>query len=236
MGNSLSQESQSVLQAAELGAAGVLKRQIAEEPRLLGSKTLVKRRGVLHLGARGGHADVVSAVLDPLLDDVRTEYQVRCLCRARPACSHRAGASVRAVAATSNGCVLKPTTHTPAACAWYALQAFQAQQRKQQEHTQLQPQPQPQAGQDAAAAADPQGSPPTQPPSPAPSPTPSSSDASSVEQQLLSFQTLRHTVNARDVFRRTPLIVAAKQGHLDCVRLLVEAAANLFAMDREGNT
>jgi ankyrin repeat protein len=51
-----------------------------------------------------------------------------------------------------------------------------------------------------------------------------------------SFKKLRQTVNARDLYRRTPLIVAAKQGHLNCTELLLEAAANLFAIDREGNT
>lgn len=54
--------------------------------------------------------------------------------------------------------------------------------------------------------------------------------------QLSSFKRLRHTVNARDLYRRTPLIVAAKQGHLECTHLLVDAASNLFAVDREGNT
>jgi ankyrin repeat protein len=58
----------------------------------------------------------------------------------------------------------------------------------------------------------------------------------SLEQQLLSFRRLRQTVNARDLYRRTPLIIAAKQGHLHCTQLLVEGAANLFAVDREGNT
>jgi hypothetical protein len=57
-----------------------------------------------------------------------------------------------------------------------------------------------------------------------------------LEQQLVSFRRLRQTVNARDLYRRTPLIVAAKQGHLLCTQLLVEGAANLFAVDREGNT
>lgn len=57
-----------------------------------------------------------------------------------------------------------------------------------------------------------------------------------LEQQLVSFRRLRQTVNARDLYRRTPLIVAAKQGHLVCTQLLVEGAANLFAVDREGNT
>jgi ankyrin repeat protein len=56
------------------------------------------------------------------------------------------------------------------------------------------------------------------------------------EVQLASFKRLRHTVNARDLYRRTPLIVAAKQGHLECAHLLVDAASNLFAVDREGNT
>eukprot|EP00878_Enallax_costatus_P007723 GHUV01008084.1.p1 GENE.GHUV01008084.1~~GHUV01008084.1.p1 ORF type:complete len:569 (+),score=179.35 GHUV01008084.1:523-2229(+) len=54
--------------------------------------------------------------------------------------------------------------------------------------------------------------------------------------QLASFVKLRQVVNARDLYRRTPLIVAAKQGHLECTQTLVEAASNLFAVDREGNT
>lgn len=56
------------------------------------------------------------------------------------------------------------------------------------------------------------------------------------ELQLPSFVKLRQAVNARDLYRRTPLIVAAKQGHLECTKVLVEAASNLFAVDREGNT
>ena len=56
------------------------------------------------------------------------------------------------------------------------------------------------------------------------------------EMQLASFVKLRQVVNARDLYRRTPLIVAAKQGHLECTQTLVEAASNLFAVDREGNT
>lgn len=56
------------------------------------------------------------------------------------------------------------------------------------------------------------------------------------EPQLASFMKLRQAVNARDLYRRTPLIVAAKQGHLECTQTLVEAASNLFAVDREGNT
>lgn len=62
------------------------------------------------------------------------------------------------------------------------------------------------------------------------------SASSSNEVLLPSFKKLRQTVNARDLYRRTPLIVAAKQGHLECAHLLVDAASNLFAVDREGNT
>ena len=65
---------------------------------------------------------------------------------------------------------------------------------------------------------------------------PSQGSSSQPEVQLASFKRLRHTVNARDLYRRTPLIVAAKQGHLECAHLLVDAASNLFAVDREGNT
>lgn len=63
-----------------------------------------------------------------------------------------------------------------------------------------------------------------------------SGSSAQTELQLASFKRLRHTVNARDLYRRTPLIVAAKQGHLECAHLLVDAASNLFAVDREGNT
>lgn len=78
MGNSLSQESQTVLEAAAAGDAGLLKQHIQSEPRLLESVTLVKRRGVLHLAAKSGHSDVISTVLQPLLDAVRQEYHVSC--------------------------------------------------------------------------------------------------------------------------------------------------------------
>lgn len=63
-----------------------------------------------------------------------------------------------------------------------------------------------------------------------------SGSSAQTELQLASFKRLRHTVNARDLYRRTPLIVAAKQGHLECAHLLVDAASNMFAVDREGNT
>lgn len=56
------------------------------------------------------------------------------------------------------------------------------------------------------------------------------------ELQLPSFKRLRSTVNARDLYRRTPLLVAAKHGHLECAQMLADAAANIFAVDREGNT
>jgi hypothetical protein len=56
------------------------------------------------------------------------------------------------------------------------------------------------------------------------------------ELHLPSFKRLRSTVNARDLYRRTPLLVAAKHGHLECAQLLSDAAANIFAVDREGNT
>lgn len=54
----------------------MLKEQIACEPKLLESVTLVKRRGVLHLAAKQGHPNIISTVLDPLLADVRREYHV----------------------------------------------------------------------------------------------------------------------------------------------------------------
>jgi hypothetical protein len=76
MGNSLSQDSQAILEAAVAGDAHLLKQQIAYEPKLLDSVTLVKRRGVLHLAAKEGHPQVISTVLDPLLVAVREEYHV----------------------------------------------------------------------------------------------------------------------------------------------------------------
>lgn len=76
MGNSLSQDSQAILEAAVAGDAHRLKQQIAYEPKLLGAVTLVKRRGVLHLAAKEGHPQVVSTVLEPLLVAVREEYHV----------------------------------------------------------------------------------------------------------------------------------------------------------------
>ena len=47
---------------------------------------------------------------------------------------------------------------------------------------------------------------------------------------------LRKAVNSRDLYYRTPLLLAAKRGNLTCVRCVVESAANLFAVDREANT
>jgi ankyrin repeat protein len=47
---------------------------------------------------------------------------------------------------------------------------------------------------------------------------------------------LRRGVNSRDLFHRTPLLLAAKRGHLDAARALVESAANVFAQDRDANT
>lgn len=76
MGNSLSQDSQAILEAATAGDVHLLKQQIACEPKLLDSVTLVKRRGVLHLAAKQGHPHIISTVLDPLLEAVRREYHV----------------------------------------------------------------------------------------------------------------------------------------------------------------
>lgn len=78
MGNSLSQDSQAFLEAATAGDAELLQQQIACEPKLLESVTLVKRRGVLHLAAKQGHPQVISTVLNPLLEAVRQEYHVSC--------------------------------------------------------------------------------------------------------------------------------------------------------------
>jgi hypothetical protein len=76
MGNSLSQDAQATLEAATAGDVHLLKQQIACEPKLLDSVTLVKRRGVLHLAAKQGHPHIISTVLDPLLEAVRREYHV----------------------------------------------------------------------------------------------------------------------------------------------------------------
>ncbi len=80
MGNSLSQDSQAILEAATAGDALLLKQQIEYEPKLLDSVTLVKRRGVLHLAAKQGHPQIISTVLDPLLEAVRQEYHVSVVC------------------------------------------------------------------------------------------------------------------------------------------------------------
>lgn len=77
MGNSLSQESKAVLEAAASGNADLVQQQIACDSKLLESVTLVKRRGVLHLAAKQGHPNIISAVLDPLLEEVKQEYHVR---------------------------------------------------------------------------------------------------------------------------------------------------------------
>jgi hypothetical protein len=80
MGNlqsALSRESQDILDAAVSGDVAWVKRQIVEEPKLISSSvTLVKRRGVLHLAAKQGHSDVISAVLEPLVEAVRQEFNV----------------------------------------------------------------------------------------------------------------------------------------------------------------
>lgn len=199
MGNSLSQESQCVLEAATCGDAGVLKQCIEDAPRLLDSVTLLKRRSVLHLAAKSGHPSVISAVLEPLLDAVREEYYAS---QARLAKEQQAAA---------------------AAAAGDAAAADQ-QHHQQQQHHHLA---------DAAAPSDATQLP---PPPQQQQPSGGSSRPPRPDVQLASFKRLRRTVNARDLYRRTPLIVAAKQGHLDCTKLLVDAASNLFAMDREGNT
>jgi hypothetical protein len=85
MGNlqsALSRESQDILDAATSGDVAWVKRQIVEEPKLIASSvTLVKRRGVLHLAAKQGHSDVISAVLEPLVEAVRQEFNVSGGCR-----------------------------------------------------------------------------------------------------------------------------------------------------------
>eukprot|EP00877_Chromochloris_zofingiensis_P013501 jgi/Chrzof1/8404/Cz03g09120.t1 len=61
-------------------------------------------------------------------------------------------------------------------------------------------------------------------------------DDASGNQQAQSVSRLRKALNARDLYFRTPLLVAAKKGHLDCVKVLLEKGANLFSIDRDANT
>lgn len=76
MGQSLSRDGQDILDAAAHGDVAWLRQQIAFEPSLVKSVTLVKRRGVLHLAAKEGHVQVINAVLEPLIEAVRDEYLV----------------------------------------------------------------------------------------------------------------------------------------------------------------
>eukprot|EP00882_Tetradesmus_deserticola_P011719 GHRQ01012398.1.p1 GENE.GHRQ01012398.1~~GHRQ01012398.1.p1 ORF type:complete len:379 (+),score=152.27 GHRQ01012398.1:490-1626(+) len=212
MGNlqsALCRDSQDTLNAAICGDVAWVKRQIVEEPKLVfSSVTLVKRRGVLHLAAKQGHSDVISTVLQPLIEAVRQEFDAQQQYQQQPAggdqhkqqhlsCQQQQD-EPKQQQDESRQQLEQPERHTVAAPA--VEDAQQAQQQHQQ-HVQQQVQPH-------------------QP----------------LEQQLVSFRRLRQMVNARDFYRRTALIVAAKQGHLRCTQLLVEGATNLFAVDREGNT
>lgn len=76
MGQSLSRDSQDILVAAAHGDVACLRQQMAFEPKLVKSVTLLKRRGVLHLAAKEGHSQVLAAVLEPLIEAVREEYFV----------------------------------------------------------------------------------------------------------------------------------------------------------------
>lgn len=209
MGNlqsALSRESQDILDAAVSGDVAWVKRQIVEEPKLIASSvTLVKRRGVLHLAAKQGHSDVISAVLEPLVEAVRQEFNAQQQPEQQPACSeeHKQSQGI---------CEQQEQQQ----------EADEQQQPADSEHQQeqLEQHSLPALADDPQQDQPPQQVQPHQP----------------LEQQLVSFRRLRQTVNARDLYRRTPLIVAAKQGHLVCTQLLVEGAANLFAVDREGNT
>lgn len=133
MGHSLSKESQVVLKAASKGDADLLDHYLSTHPALIKSVTLLKRSSILHLAAREGYPDIITACLQPYITAVRSEISTDAY--PGPAC-----------------------------------------------------------------------------------------------------QKLRKVINSRDVYYRTPLIVAAKKGQLDCVRVVVERAANLFAIDRDANT
>lgn len=181
MGQSLSRDGQDILDAAAHGDVAWLRQQMAFEPSLVKSVTLVKRRGVLHLAAKEGHVQVINAVLEPLIEAVREEYM-----------AHQALEEKESAAALD-------LQHQEAAPSTPAFEQQPPPVGTLMQQTTLQRSRQP-------------------------------------ELQLPSFVKLRQAVNARDLYRRTPLIVAAKQGHLECTKVLVEAASNLFAVDREGNT
>jgi hypothetical protein len=77
MGHSLSKDSQTVLEAAAIGDAELLKQHVSYEPNIVTtSVTLLKRRSVLHLAAKRGHSHVIKIVLQPLLEAVQEEYSV----------------------------------------------------------------------------------------------------------------------------------------------------------------
>lgn len=79
MGQSLSRDSHDILDAAAHGDIAWFRQQLAFEPKLVKSVTLLKRRGVLHLAAKQGHSQVLNAVLEPLIEAVRAEYYVSLL-------------------------------------------------------------------------------------------------------------------------------------------------------------
>jgi len=269
MGNSLSQDSQAFLEAATAGDAELLQQQIACEPKLLESVTLVKRRGVLHLAAKQGHPQVISTVLNPLLEAVRQEYHVSCWllgllghgvalrsCSSSSSCrgfDHRiehelgwhtavkrdlkqtVGQGHVSCAPSRGDLELTDLPYMPGLLLQAQLESERQQQQQQPEPPQPSTQSQEQLQHSSTAAlssqTEPQGHNDSSQQAAAQTRSAVASDV-----QLPSFKRLRHTVNARDLYRRTPLIVAAKQGHLECTHLLVDAASNLFAVDREGNT
>ncbi|KAF8072581.1 ankrd52 [Scenedesmus sp. PABB004] len=207
-----------VLDAASSGDLAWLKQQIEDDPKLIGSVTLVKRRGVLHLAAKQGHWHVIEAVLQPLIEAVRTEYYAHQEAQADAAEQPGAAEEQQQQQQQQPGAAATQQPPEPAAA---------PQPQPQQQQPPPPPQPQPQQQQPPP--------PPQQQQQQQPQP-PARQQQGATELQLPSFKRLRSTVNARDLYRRTPLIVAAKQGHLECTQLLVEAASNLFAVDREGNT
>jgi cobalamin biosynthesis Mg chelatase CobN len=203
-----SKPSQDVLEAAEAGDVACLKEKIACEPRLVDSVTLLKRRGVLHLAAKHGHAAVITTVLEPFIAAVREEYYAQLT----PAEAQKVPEECEQQ--------LQPQEQQQA-----QLPSQQQQQQTEQQQQQQQQQTEAQFSESSRTGS--MGT--------TPQPAQRRPQQHS-EPHLASFKRLRSAVNARDLYRRTPLIIAAKKGHLHCVQLLLDSAANMFAVDREGNT